>query len=205
MNKLYVTLLFTLSLLLVSCGGSKIISKRNAESQASVLIRLENGEQKKGIIFKGDDRQLIYIDAEKQTGKLDTLYVADIASIHRIEQYFDFQGKVIPVREIKSNQSLKRTLLYGGAGFVLGSAVGTGISLVLFSPKEKGDKGNSGAAIATIAGFGVAGGWLFGSMGAAADFDDAVFEARKERGKKVSEKLRELQKQKAEMEKKKRK
>jgi len=202
MNGRYLIALLVVSLLLLNCSASKFISKQNPESQASVIINLKNGAQKKGIIFKGDSKELIYIDAEKQSGTPDTLSVGEISLIRRAANYYDFQGKTIPLKEIRARQKRSRTFLYGAAGFVLGSAVGTGVSLVLFSPKKEGDTGNSGAAIATIAGLGVAGGWLFGSMGASADFDDAVFAARKVRGQKVSERLRELEKQKAALEKK---
>ena len=194
--------LFFLSavVLLNSCGASRSISKKNVESQSSVLISLKNGLKKKGIIFKGDESRLIYIDADKKSGQLDTILVKDIASVHRAEQYFDFQGNVIPKEEISSYAGMTRTLLYGGAGLILGAAAGTGLALAVFSPKKEGERGNSGAAIASIAGCGVAGCWLFGRMGAAADFDDALFEVREARGKQVSRRLKELQKQKEELE-----
>lgn len=195
-----VIFLFSAALFLNSCSVGKTIPKRNVESQSSVVISMKSGLQKRGIIFKGDESQLIYIDADKRTGRLDTIQVRDIVSVHRAEQYFDFQGNSISEEEIKSYAGMKRTLLYGGAGLALGAAAGTGLALAIFSPKKEGDRGNSGAAIASIAGLAITGSWFFGRMGAAADFDDALFKVREARGKQVSQRLKELQKQKAELE-----
>jgi len=180
---------------LFGCAGSKVVSKENPEPQASVLITMNDGVKKAGIIFKSSGGYLKYVDAQEQ--KLDSLRIDYISSITKLDKYFDFQGRIIPKSEIKSHKKLKRTLLYGGGGLILGAAAGTGLSIVLFA-----EDSNQGAALTAIGLLGGAGAWLFGSMGSDADFDDAVFAARKARGQEVSERLKKLEEEKARLEKK---
>jgi len=152
---------------------------------------------REGIIFKGDHKHLIYVDARSHN--LDTLRVADISGIQKINTYFDYQAEVMPLNEIKHRQKWKRTLLYGGSGLLLGAAAGTGLSIALFRTS-----GNAPAAWGTIAALGSAGAYVFGSKGYQADFDDAVFAARKIRAQKTEleqkQKLEELKKEKARLE-----
>ncbi len=195
MKRTSIILVIIAGLYFINCSGSKAVSIENPEPQASVLIKLKDGGKRAGIIFKADGKNLIYVDAQKQ--KIDSLRVVDIASITKIDKYFDFQGRVIPKDEIRAHKKLKRILLYGGGGLILGAAAGTGLSIALFAKDS-----NQGAALATIGVFGAAGAWLFGSIGSDADFDDAVFAARKARGQEVSERLKKLEEEKAKLEKK---
>jgi len=185
---------FSMILFLSACAGSKVVSIVKPEVQASVRIQMKNGATHHGIIFKGDGKHLIYVDA--QAHNLDTLRVADISGIRKINTYYDYQADVIPLSEIKHLRKWKRTLLYGGSGLFLGAAAGTGLSIALFSAS-----GNAPAAWLTIAALGGTGAYLFGSKGYQADFDDAVFAARKERAKRMEleqkQKLEELKKEKA--------
>gem|GEM_PF-1691855 len=184
-------LFFTLSLFW-GCSSGKWIKKTEPEAQASVRFTLTDGSQREGMIFSGNQRQIVYIDAKSH--HRDSLKLAQIRSIRRLDKYFDFEGNVIPDHEIRSLRKHTKTILYGAGGMLLGATAGTGLSIALFRPKKEGDKGNSNAAIATIIGFGAAGAWLFGTRGAAEDWDRAAFTARKQRIKELKQVIEEKKK-----------
>ncbi len=185
--------LFALSLF--SCSSSRIVSAREIEPQASVKLTFKDGSVKRGIVFKGNKEQLLFMNAA--THKTDTVFYDDVRSVERLNTYYDFFGYTMPQAEIESHKGITKTLLYGGGGTVLGAAVGAGLAIALFKPKNEGDAGNSSAAIATILAGSALGAAVFGLQGNKADFKDAVFTARKARYAKAHA---ELEKKKKELE-----
>lgn len=190
-----VMVLLLTGLFLLNCSTSKFVKADEAKSQSSVKISLIDGAVKEGIIFKGDGKQLFYVDATSH--KTDTIQYAKITQVEYLDKYFDYDGYEMSSAEIKSHKTPSKTFLYGAGGLVLGAAAGTGIAIAAFAPKEDGETGNSGAAIGTIAGFGALGAATFGWLGAQVDFKDAVFKTRKIRYAKVKQ---DLDKKKAELE-----
>ncbi len=162
-----------------SCASGRISTVRDVKPQSSVKMTLTNDSVKKGVIFKGDKEQLVFVNAA--THKTDTVMYNAIKSMEYLNRYLDFNGYEMPKAEIKTYKGLKKTLLYGGGGLILGAAAGTGAAIALFAPKKDGDSGNSNAAIATIAALGTAGAVVFGWLGSKVDFEDAVFKTRKAR------------------------
>jgi len=182
-------------LFILNCSTVKFVSVDEAKPQSSVKISLTDGSIKEGIIFKGDGKQLFYVDATSH--KTDTIQYAKISQVEYLDKYFDYDGYEMPNAEIKSHKSPTKTILYGAGGFVLGVAAGTGLSVAFFGSTEENPEGNRSAAISTITGFGALGAATFGWMGSKIDLKDAVFKARKSRYAKVKQ---DLDKKKAELE-----
>jgi len=182
-----------------NCSENKILKKTDPDPQASVKITLNNGTVKKGIIFKGNSRQIVYVDA--QSHKPDSIAVSSIQSIERLPVVFDYEANVIPEQEIQSYKSHKYMLLYGFGGFILGGAVGWGISVAAFAQKSNGQL----LALSTIGGLGTLGAVAFGYSGSKADRSAAIPKARQARFKKLKamveeeKKIRELKKKKEEL------
>lgn len=185
----------SVAFLLFNCGSSRFIAPNKVPAQSSVAMTLKDGTVKKGIIFKEFDKQLLFVNAK--THKTDTVAIADIKQVERLNVYYDFNAEEMSAAEIRSNKSYKKTLLYAGGGMILGAAAGTGVAIALFRPKEEGDSGNSGAAIGTIAGMSALGAGVFGWMGAKSDYEDAAFKTRKLHYQKEKE---EMDRKKAELE-----
>ncbi len=162
-----------------SCASGRISAVRDVKPQSSVKMTLTNGSVKEGVLFKGEKEQLFFVNAA--THKTDTVMYDDIKNMTYLNRNLDFNGYEMPEAEISSHKGLKKTLLYGGGGLILGAAAGAGTAIALFAPKKDGDTGNSNAAIATIAALGTAGAVVFGWMGSKVDFEDAVFKTRKAR------------------------
>ncbi len=182
-----------------NCSENKMIKKTDPDPQASVKITLNDGSVKQGIIFKGNARQIVYVDA--QSHKPDSIAVGGIQSIERLPIVYDYEANEIPEQEIKRYKSHKYMLLYGFGGLVLGGAAGWGISVAAFANKSNG----ATLARATIAGLGLAGAAIFGYNGSKADRLAAIPKARKARFKKLQrvveeeKKIRELKKKKEEL------
>ncbi len=183
-----------------SCTSGRISAVRDVKPQSSVKMTLTDGSVKEGVVFKGDKEQLFFVNAA--THKTDTVMYDAIKNMDYLNRYLDFNGYEMPKVEIKTHKGLKKTLLYGGGGLILGTAAGTGAAIALFAPKKDGDTGNRGAAIATIAALGTAGAVFFGWLGSKADFEDAVFKTRKARyiveKKEMDKKKKELERLKRE-------
>lgn len=162
---------------LMHCSGRKMIDMNRPPSQTSVRINLTNGSHQEGIIVKGDDNKLVYVNAE--THQVDTLDNFKIVSIVKSEYDYDFYGNIIPKSEIKQYKGYKNTFLYGAGGLVLGAAVGFGAFVAILAA----DSNQVTAANLTMAGFSIAGAAVFGMMGHSSDVDVAVDKARKARYK----------------------
>ncbi|MBN1408133.1 MAG: hypothetical protein JW956_10095 [Calditrichaceae bacterium] len=188
---------------LLQCSGRKTINMEEPPSQTSVRINLANGTYQEGIIVTGDEKKLVYVNAESH--RVDTLDSFNITSIVESEYDYDFYGNVIPKSEINQHKSYKNTFLYGAGGLVLGTAVGFGAFVAVLAA----DSNQVAAANLVMAGFGIAGAAVFGMMGHSSDVENAVEKARearyKEEQKQMIEekkKLEELKKQKDELKKK---
>ncbi len=194
-NTFMLLLLALAAVSLSSCASGRISAVRDVKPQSSVKMILADGSVKEGVIFKGDKEQLFFVNAA--THKTDTVMYDAVKSMEYLNRYLDFNGYEMPKAEIKSHKGLKKTLLYGGGGLILGAAAGAGTAIALFAPKEDGDTGNSDAAIGAIAAFGTIGAVVFGWLGSNADFDDAVFKTRKARylveKKEMDKKKKELE------------
>ncbi len=186
-----------LAVTLFNCSGSRYMSAKSPESQASVRLNLTDGTHREGIIITGDSTNLVYVDAG--THEKTTLKLKDIESIERISKYFDFEGNPIPIEEIKANKNLKNTLLYGGAGLALGAAVGTGVGIGLYAADQPL---MANASIVLFSGLGA---WYFGRKGVQKDYEEAAFKARQKRYQEYKElraekrRLEELRRKKAEL------
>lgn len=189
-------LLFSITIL-SSCSGTKALSTENPESQASVIINLKNGSKKSGIVLKREGDDLVYIDA--QSHSKEKIAYKEIKNLEKSAVYYDFEGYEMPNYAIKEKQGMSSTLLYGGGGLLLGAAVGTGVGIGLLSADV------DVPPIASIAAFGVAGAIYFGYSGAEKDYENAIFELRKERykaskakrDKEIEKAKKELKEQKA--------
>ncbi len=164
---------------LLSCAGQRSVSKENPESQTSVRMQLTDGSQREGIIVTAKDKKLIYVDA--QSHEKETIALDKIQSITKTERVFDFDGEIIPPAEIESYKGNKNKLLYAGGGLVLGAAAGTALGIGLYAADQP-MLGN--VSILVFAGLGA---WIFGKQGAAEDYEEAAFKARKARFQKDRE------------------
>ena len=174
MNKLIISSIALFSFfLLFSCSGQKELTKQNPYPQASAKIVMNNGDTKEGLIIKKQDNDLIYIDAKSH--KKETLKFANIKSINKADSYYDFNGKVIPVAEIKSNKGSSKMLSYGAGGLLLGAAVGTAVGIAL-----NGVNVDMNPYI-TMGLFGAAGAVWFGITGSHRDFEEAVYDTQYKR------------------------
>ncbi|MBD3223535.1 MAG: hypothetical protein GF313_02325 [Caldithrix sp.] len=192
-----IVLLFIILVGLMSCSSNKFISPDNPESQESVRIALQDGTQREGIIINGDSEQLYYVDSE--THQKEAIKFNNVKWIKKISTVYDFNGNAIPVPEIKSYKNPKNMLLYGSGGLILGATIGTAAGIGLYAADQP-LMGNVSILL-----FGGLGAWFFGQKGAAEDWDEAAFKARKARyqNSKLIEnekqKIEELKKQKQEL------
>ncbi len=174
MKKIMINIIISMSLFAVySCSGHKALTKENVYPQASAKIFMNNGVLKEGLIIKKEDNKLIYIDSESH--KKETLNYIDIKSISDADVYYDFNGNVIPVTEIKNNKKASKMLSYGAGGLVLGAALGTAMGIAL-----NGMEVDMNPYI-SMGLFGAAGAVWFGIKGSHRDFEDAVYETQYKR------------------------
>ena len=160
-------------LVLSNCGGQKELTKQNPYPQASAQIVMNSGKTIEGLIIKKQDNDLIYIDSKSH--QKETLKFNNIKSISEADAYYDFNGNVIPVSEIKSNKGVSKTLSYGAGGLVLGVAVGTAVGVAL-----NGVNVDMNPYI-TMGIFGAIGAVWFGMNGSDRDFEGAVYETQYQR------------------------
>ncbi len=179
-----------------NCAGRRALSTEAPYSQASVVIHLKDGSQKKGIVLKRVKEQLIYVDSE--THNRATLDYKNIKSLSLSNEIYDFEANPIPTYEISDKKGLlgKNALLYGSGGLVLGAAVGAGTGIGLIAGGVDIDP-----RIA-ITVFGLTGAIYFGMKGDDVDYENASFEVRKDRYKiskaKRDKKIAEMKKKIAE-------
>jgi hypothetical protein len=137
----------------------------------SVVINLDDGSQREGVILKKEGTILKYIDT--QTHRPEDLDISKIKSLGYADKVYDLEGKVITEGQISDTKSSSKMLAYGFGGLVLGAAVGFGVGALMQSEDI--------AIGVPMAVFGVAGGIYFGIMGSSSDREDAIDDIRAER------------------------
>ncbi len=165
--------LFLINVILFSCSSQ--LSTKNPASQSSVVIYIKDGSQKKGIVLKRDGNNLIYIDSKSHAK--ESIAYENIVKLTEANEIYDFEGRPISESTISDQQGLNKTLLYGSGGLILGAAAGAGLGIALVGG------GLDLPPLVSIAALGIAGAWVFGSMGYDNDFDEAVFDVRQQRYK----------------------
>jgi hypothetical protein len=198
-----ISVLFLASAFLAfGCSAKKILTTQSPYSQASVVVHLKNGEKKQGIVLKREKNNLIYMDAK--THNKEKIDYATIQKLTEADVTYDFEANAIPNYVISEEKANTNTLLYGSGGLVLGTALGTAVGVALIGG------GVELHPIYSMALFGISGAWYFGSLGSDYDYEDAIFDIRKERykvskakrDKEIKEEKRKLeaqQKEKAEL------
>ncbi len=182
-----------LTFIIAGCSAQKTLTTENPYSQASVIIQLKNGEKKQGIVLKREGNNLVYIDAK--THNKEKIDYANIKKLSKANVIYDFEANPIPKYAINEEKKMGKTLLYGAGGLVLGAATGTGVGIALVGG------GVDVKPVISIAVFGLAGAWYFGSLGSDYDYEDAVFEMRKKRYKvSKSKRDREIEDEKRKLE-----
>jgi hypothetical protein len=168
-----ILVLFLIQLIFFSCAAQ--LSTENPTSQSSVVIYIKDGSKKKGIVLKRDGDNLVYIDS--QSHAKESIGYENIIKLTKANEIYDFEGYPIAASTISNETTLSKTFLYGGGGLILGAAAGAGVGIALVGA---GLDLHPGVSIGV---FGVAGAWIFGSMGYDRDYDDAIFEVRQQRYK----------------------
>jgi len=176
----------------IGCSSSIRIDKPPIGE--SVVINMEDGSKKEGVILKKEGAILKYIDT--QTHRPEDLDISKIKSIGYADKVYDLEGNVITEDQISDAKSMSKTFAYGFGGLVLGAAVGFGVGALLQSEEIA-----IGVPMAVL---GVAGGVYFGIMGSNSDREDAIDDIRAERyevsqaelKKKLEEEKKRLEEQK---------
>lgn len=167
--------------LFLGCGGSSIRIDKPTIG-ASVEIKMVDGSTRSGVILKKVGAKILYMDADSQ--RPEEIEEKKIKSIVKSNKVYDLQGKTITEEQISDEKSLSKTLVYGLGGFVLGAAVGFGVSVIANS--QDADI----APIYPMAGLGVLGAIYFGAQGAESDREDAIDLIRETRYKETQLQLR---------------
>jgi hypothetical protein len=168
-----------ISYTIMGCSAQKSLTTESPYSQASVVVHLKNGEKVQGIVLKREGNNLVYIDAKSH--KKETIEYEYIKKLTRADVVYDFEAHAIPNYVIDEEKKSSKKLLYGSGGFILGAAVGTGVAIGLISGSS-GDV-SSAVTISSIAVGAIGGAWFFGARGSESDYQDAIFEVRKQRYK----------------------
>jgi hypothetical protein len=176
--------------LIIGCSSS--IRVDDPPIGESVVINLDDGSSREGVILKKDGARLKYIDI--QTHRPEDLEINKIKSIGYANKVYDLEGNVISENQISDTKSMSKTLAYGFGGLVLGAAVGFGVGALMQSEDVA-----IGIPMAIL---GVAGGIYFGIKGSNSDREDAIDDIRAERYEVSQEKLKkELEQEKKRLEK----
>ncbi|MGD9486727.1 MAG: hypothetical protein AB7W47_01775 [Calditrichaceae bacterium] len=189
-------------IVLTGCAGSKSVNRENPKSLTSAKISLQDGTTREGIILKRDGSKLIYVDSGSHSK--ETLGYEKISKIEKSDQIYDFEAYAIPLSTVKEYERSNRIFSYAAGGFILGTALGTGVGISLIA-SDVDIKMPVPMAV-----FGITGAYYFGKLGSKRAFEDAVYEAQKfryeiskeKRARLINDeknKLKEQQKQKEEL------
>lgn len=155
--------------LIIGCSSS--IRVDEPPIGESVVINLNDGSKKEGVILKKEENILKYIDT--QTHRPEDLDINKIKSIGYANKVYDLEGNVITDQQISDAKGMGKTLAYGFGGLVLGAAVGFGVGALMQSEDVA-----IGVPMAIL---GVGGAVYFGIMGSNSDREDAIDDIRAER------------------------
>jgi len=179
--------------IMIGCSAQKTLTTESPYSQASVVVHLKNGEKKQGIVLKREGNNLLYIDSK--THNKEKIEYSKIQKLTKADVVYDFEANPIPNYAINEEKGMGSTLLYGSGGFVLGAAAGTGVGIALVGA------GVDLPPVVSIAVFAIGGAWYFGSVGSEYDYQDAVFDIRKQRyNVSKSKREREIEEEKRKLE-----
>jgi len=137
----------------------------------SVVINLDDGSSREGVILKKEGSKLKYIDTG--THRPEDLNISKIKSITYADKVYDLEGNVITADQISDEKGMSKTFAYGFGGLVLGAAVGFGVGALMQS-----DEIAIGVPMAIL---GLVGGVYFGIKGSNSDKEDAIDDIRAER------------------------
>jgi hypothetical protein len=154
---------------IIGCSSSIRVDKPPIGE--SVVINLDDGSKREGVILKKEGSILKYIDT--QTHRPEDLDINKIKSIGYADKVYDLEGNVITDDQISDTKGMSKTLAYGFGGLVLGAAVGFGVGALMQSEDIA-----IGVPMAIL---GVAGAVYFGIMGSNSDKEDAIDDIRAER------------------------
>jgi hypothetical protein len=155
--------------LIIGCSSS--IRVDDPPVGESVVINLDDGSSREGVILKKEGSKLKYIDTTSH--RPEDLNISKIKSISYADRVYDLEGNVIAEEQISNEKSMSKTIAYGFGGLVLGAAVGFGVGALMQSEDIA-----IGYPMAIL---GVAGGVYFGIMGSNSDREDAIDDIRAER------------------------
>lgn len=172
------TLLISTFLLTISCSDEVLVRD---SFQKSVVVQLKNGAIYDGIVadIKGND--LIFINGKDQKGI--KFAVADVVKMIASDRFYDGSGVEITEEKYKKYKGSGKTILYSGAGTLLGGLVGGLLVGLATSPdlsgKTEAEKENlqteyQNNVISGVVIFAAAGGVWGGIVGYEQDVKDAV-------------------------------
>ena len=177
---------------LISCGGTRIISLDEPPIGESVEIYMISGEKREGVLLKKEGSDLTLIDSS--TNKPEKIDIKNIRTIKYSDKVYDLEGKIISENDISEAKGITKTIGYGLGGFVLGTAVGFGVGVLISSQEEI-------ALIYPMGILGLAGGIYFGIKGSGMDREDAIDEIRRERYRETQvELMKQLEQEKKKLE-----
>jgi hypothetical protein len=182
---------------IIGCSSSIRVDKPPIGE--SVIINLDDGGKREGVILKKGGTILKYIDT--QTHRPEDLDINKIKSIGYANKVYDLEGNIITEEVISDTKGMSKTLAYGFGGLVLGAAVGFGVGALMQSEDVA-----IGIPMAVL---GVTGAVYFGIIGSNSDREDAIDDIRAERyeisqaelKKKLEQEKKRLEKKKEEQDK----
>ena len=154
---------------IIGCSSSIRVDKPPIGE--SVVLNMDDGSKREGVILKKEGTILKYIDT--QTHRPEDLDINKIKSIGYADKVYDLEGNVITDDQISDAKGMSKTLAYGFGGLVLGAAVGFGVGALMQSEDIA-----IGIPMAIL---GVTGAVYFGIMGSNSDKEDAIDDIRAER------------------------
>jgi hypothetical protein len=154
---------------IVGCSSSIRVDKPPIGE--SVVIKLDDGSTREGVILKKEGTVLKYIDT--QSHRPEDLDVGKIKSIGYADKVYDLEGNVVTDEQISDAKGMSKTFAYGFGGLVLGAAVGFGVGALM-----KSENVAIGVPMAIL---GVAGAVYFGIQGSNSDKEDAIDDIRAKR------------------------
>jgi hypothetical protein len=155
--------------LIIGCSSSLRVDEPPIGE--SVVINLEDGSTREGVILKKEGTKLKYIDT--QTHRPEDLDISKIRSLSYADKVYDLEGNVITDEQLSDAKGMSKTLAYGFGGLVLGAAVGFGVGALMQSENIA-----IGIPMAVL---GVAGAVYFGIKGSNSDKEDAIDDIRAKR------------------------